>query len=546
VTTTTEAGTEVSASLPIPDPEADAASRSDLGTLARGGMLNLAGAISNGVLTFALVVVLTRGLGDAGYGAFVSAMGLFQILSNTSELGADTGLTRMTSRYLALKRPQDVRRTILAAVLPVLLVSSVFAVVLYVWAPELAEIFGRGAGSDRIADFARVFAPFLPLSATTLVLLAGTRGFGTMVPTVTVDKTARPAIQPLLALVAVAGGLGTTAVALSYAAPFAVSFAASATWLYTLLRRAERRSKRANGGRLPAARPTGDLAVRFWRFTAPRGGAGIFQVVTLWLNTLLLGRYGSTSAAGVFNAASRYVTAGLLVGVAIQQVAGPKLSELMARKSMDRAGTVYQATTAWLMVATWPLYLTFALFPTTLLSLFGRDFRGGHHALTILGLTMLLATAVGTVDVVLLMGGRSSWNFYNTVAGLVLNLALNLVLIPRYGVTGAALAWSASILTNNLAPLAQVWAFMHLHPFGRGFFRAALAAGVTYGGIGLAFRLGLGASVPSFLGYQVVAGVAYVALLWRFRQDLQLPVLWEELRRRNRRSASAPAPAPSV
>jgi O-antigen/teichoic acid export membrane protein len=149
---------------------------------------------------------------------------------------------------------------------------------------------------------------------------------------------------------------------------------------------------------------------------------------------------------------------------------------------------------------------------------------------------------VGTVDVVLLMGGRSSWNLYNTVAGLVLNVALNLILIPRYGVTGAAMAWSASILTNNLAPLVQVWTFMRLHPFGRGFFRAALAGGVTYGAVGLAFRLGLGASVLSFCGYQLVAGLAYVALLWRFRQDLQLPVLWEELRRRNRRSAPAPAP----
>ena len=543
MTTTTEAGTEVSGSPPAPDPDAESVSRSDLGTLARGGMLNLLGALSNGVLTFALVVVLTRGLGRAGYGAFVSAMGLFQILSNTAELGADTGLTRMTSRYLALKRAQDLRRTILAALVPVLVVSSVFSVVLYVWAPELAEIFGRGAGSDRIADFARVFAPFLPLSAATLVLLAGTRGFGTMVPTVAVDKTVRPAVQPLLALVAVAGGLGTTAIALSYAAPFALSFAASASSLYVLLRRAERRTKRANRGKLPPARPTVDLTVRFWKFTAPRGGAGIFQVVTLWLNTLLLGRLGSTSAAGVFNAATRYVTAGLLIGVAIQQVAGPKLSELLAKKERGRARSVYQATTAWLMVATWPLYLTFAIFPMTLLRLFGRGFGGGEHALMILGLTMLVATAVGTVDIVLLMGGRSSWNLYNTIAGLALNLALNLVLIPRYGVTGAALAWASSILTNNLAPLAQIWAFMGLHPFGRGFFRAALAAGATYGGIGLAFRLVLGTSVPSFLGYQVVAGLVYVALLWRFRHDLQLPVLWEELRRRNRRPAPVPAPS---
>ncbi len=240
------------------------------------------------------------------------------------------------------------------------------------------------------------------------------------------------------------------------------------------------------------------LASKFWRFTAPRGMAGIFQIVVLWLNTLLVGRLDSTKAAGIFNAATRYITAGLMVGVAVQQVAGPKLSELMAQRSWDRARGVYQTTTSWLMVATWPLYLTFAIFAPTLLSLFGRGFGGGAGALQVLGLTMLVATAVGTVDMVLLMGGKSSWNLFNTVVALTSNIALNLLLIPRYGGTGAAIAWSSSIIFTNLLPLVQVWKFLGMHPFGRGFPKAALAAGAAYGALGLVMRAALGTSVPVF------------------------------------------------
>lgn len=537
-----DAGSEAEAeTAPDDAAKAEADAQSDLGMLARGGMLNLVGAIASGIFTFGLVLVLTNGLGSAGYGAFASAMGLFTILSRTAELGADTGLVRTVARLRARGRVQDIRPTLLIALVPVLVVATLFGIALWLWAPELSRIFGKGEGSERIADFARVFAFFLPPSAATLVALSGTRGFGTMVPSVLVDKVSRPAVQPILAIAVFATGLGTTAVALAWAVPLAAAFAGALGWLVVLLHRAERSAARHGLDGTP--RPTAELATRFWRFTAPRGFAGIFQVTTLWLNTLLVGRLDSTNAAGIFNAATRYVTAGLMVGVAIQQVAGPKLAEVLALGDRQRASAVYQTSTAWLMTVVWPLYLTFALFSPALLRVFGSGFSAGEGVLVVLGFTMLAATAVGTVDVVLLMGGKSSWNLINTIVGLSLQIGLNVLLIPRYGVTGAAVAWSSSILVNNLAPLAQVWVFLKMHPFGKGFSRAALAALACYGGIGVAFRFGLGTSLPSFIGYQAVAGLAYLALLWRFRDALELPVLLSELRRRRGGRRTSPSPA---
>ena len=362
-----------------------------------------------------------------------------------------------------------------------------------------------------------------------------------MVPTVTVDRLGRPFVQVALALglIVLAGSHHANhgLIALSWALPQLVGAVIGLWWLWGLLLKAERRDRRLNGRR--RSRPTMVLAGKFWRFTAPRGLAGIFQIVVLWLNTLLVGRLADTAKAGIFNAATRYITAGLMVGVAVQHVAGPKLSELMAQRSWDRARGVYQTTTAWLMVATWPLYLTFALFAPTLLRVFGHGFKGGAGALEVLGVTMLVATAVGTVDMVLLMGGKSSWNLINTVVGLTSNIALNFVLIPRYGGTGAAIAWSSSILFTNLAPLIQVWKFLGMHPFGKGFPKVVLAAGAAYGALGLVLRFGLGTSLPVFALYQVLAGLLYLAMLWRHRETLQLTVLVTELKRKNRRQRAA-------
>ena len=62
------------------------------------------------------------------------------------------------------------------------------------------------------------------------------------------------------------------------------------------------------------------------------------------------------------------------------------------------------------------------------------DLRPGYQqaqgVLVILGASMLFATAVGTVDIVLLMAGKSSWNLLNAAVAVIINVALNLVFDP--------------------------------------------------------------------------------------------------------------------
>jgi O-antigen/teichoic acid export membrane protein len=515
----------------------DDAGRADLSQLARGGMLNLVGAVGNGLLSFVLVVVVTRGLRAGGAGAFFEAVALFMILAGIAGLGADAGLSRTIPRYRALGRVRDVRRGVAVGLLPVAVVAVALAAAMFAFAPELARLFARRGATDRLAEFTRALAPFLPAYAVSLVAFAATRGFGTMRPSALVDKLARPALQPLLVLVAVAAGAGSTAIAVAWGVPFLLALLAALAWLAALVRRAERRAPAA------PARPLRELAADFWRFTGPRGLAVAFQTTSLWLSTLLVGALRSTREAGVYTAATRYLVAGGLVALAIRQVMAPKLSELLARRMQRRAEAVYQATTCWMIGLNWPIYLVLIAGGPALLRVFGAGFGEGEVALVILAATMLLATAVGPVDVVLLMGGRSAWNLLNTVLALAANLLLNLVLTPRLGVAGAAIAFAGAILVNNLLPLAQVWRLLRLHPFGRGTLLAAAAAAASFGLVGLGLRALAGPSVPVLLASALLACLLYGALLWRWREPLELPDLYAALRGRAGRAGRHARPA---
>lgn len=500
--------------------------RADLSTLARGGVISLAGAVANGVFGFALIVVVTRGLRARGAGAFFEGLALFTIASNLCELGADDGLLRTIPRFRVLGRTRDLRRTLAIGLVPVVVVGVVLALVLMAFASPLADLFSKGSHqAATLATYIRILAPFLPLSAASSACLSATRGFGTVVPFVVVDNFGKPGIRPVLEVAVIAAGLGATAVALAWAGPIVVGLAVAALALRRLLLRAERRDRsRADPG---PPRPSRELAGEFWRFAAPRAVAGFFATTVFWLDTLLVGAMRSTAQAGVYTAATRYIVMGTVAIQAILLAIAPQISALITRGDYDRAQTLFETATAWLMAPAWPIYLTLALFAPLFLRVYGPEFVSGQHALLVLALAALVAMGVGPVSSILLMSGRSVWNLVNGVLALGLNVGLNLLLIPHLGIVGAAVAWAVSIVANNLAALIEVRLMIGLWPVGRGWPVVAVASTACFALIGLAVRAVLGPTLPGVAVFAVLSLGTYTAWLGRSRRLLRLPLLWE-------------------
>lgn len=504
---------------------AEAVTTTELGRLARGGSLNLAGGVCKAAAGFALVLVVTRGLGVDGAGVFFEAVAAFMILSNTAELGADTGLVRFVSGTLALSRGGELRGLLAAALWPVVLVGAVMAVGVFAAAGFLGETFTHGSGAGEVATYLRTFAVFVPVAAVVTVLLAGTRGFGVSVPLVAVQEVGIPLLRLLLVALVVAAGLGGAAVALGWAAPLLLGLAPAAWATRRLLVRAERR---------PAspARPPRLVAREFWSFAAPRGVAAFVQITILWVDVLLVGALAGARAAGVYAAASRAAIFGTLALEAVRVTIAPQISGLLARGQRRTAQDVYQTATWWLVATSWPLYLTLALFPALALSVFGPGFAEGAAALTVLSLGMLVNLGTGNNTTVLLMGGRSSWALANSAAALAANVVLNVALIPRFGIAGAAFAWVVSIAVENVAASLQLHRFMGLRPLGGGYRIVALSSVAAFGGLGLLVRA---LAAPSWwlLGLFVVVGCGlHAAVLWRYRELLHLGALTALVRRR--------------
>ncbi len=506
------------------------ATRSDLHALARDGVIALGGTFAAGVLGFVLVIIVTRGVGSHGAGIFFEAVALFMILSSVSVLGADTGLVRSISRFRALGREQDLRPTLLVGLGPVFLVSILFSVIVFALAPQLAGIFMRGAGLEEGTKAIRLLAPFLPLSSGAIAVLAGARGFGKILPYIGLEKVGKALLRPVCAIAVLAMGLGTVAVTVSWAVPLVVIFPIAIVLLLRYVRASEREA--AGRGHQGERTPLGPLAREFWSFAFPRGIGFLFQLSLVWVDILLVGALRSPAEAGIYAAASRFALMGLLAMDAIRLVLAPQISALLAVGDRERAGHLYKVATWWQIASTWPVYLTLAVFAPLLMRMFGPEFAKGEAALVILSLSFLAAPGSGNVNVILLMAGKSRWNLANTFVSLTINIVLNLVLIPRLGITGAALAWAASMLFDSIAPLVQVRLLLGLHPFGSGYLRVTLASVACFGLLGIGARLLLGSSLVALVTLLVVGLAVYARLLWRSRHMLELPLVWEAIKSR--------------
>jgi O-antigen/teichoic acid export membrane protein len=498
----------------------------ELSTVARQFSVTLASSIVSAALGFALTLIVARGIGAEAAGVFFITLGVFAVTMGVLKLGADLGAMRMIARYLALGKPDAVRTVIFAGIVPVALLSVVAAVGVIVVAPELGPRIARNASSVDVASLLRAVIIFLPVATVSAVVIAATRGFGTMTPFIVTEQLGTPLLSTLAVGIVVAlEPTALTLVGIAWAAPL---FLGLVYGLFALRRLVDA---------LPAQREdllSGPIWREFWRFASVRGGASFALILVRWLDVILVGILASAREAGIYAVISRLLFVGTITQRAIIRVLGPRFSALLAIDDRARTQTLYQTSTGWLVALSFPFYLLVSVFASVAVLMFGPEFKPGATPLAIISIAMLVNIATGPATTILLMAGKASWNLANSYGSLVLNAGLNVVLIPSLGITGAAIAWAVSILFQNLVPTSQIFHAFRLHPFGPGALAAGTVALLVYGGGGAAIKVIAQPSPAATVLIALALTLIYLAVLWRFRDLLAIDSLRQSIRLRAR------------
>lgn len=493
---------------------------------ARNGMIGLAGSAVAAVAGLLLNVVVGRNLGVAAAGTFYVVVAVLTVVSTVSKLGADTAMVWALPRQRALGRPQDCLRVVLAGMGPVVALSASLGLLVFLGAEPLAARVVDIDQAATMADLLRWTAPCLAIIGPCAVLIAALRGLGSISMFALIQNVLIAGSRPLVVFVSVLAGGGLLAAVLAWNLPVLIGLVIAAL----VLRRMLRSLSQPESGE---PRPLSVVAKEFWRFAGARSVAAIVEVGIVWADVLIVSALTGSREAGIYAAASRFITTGTLVEASMRVALAPMISSRLAVGDRRGVEELYQSATQWIIAFSWPLYVALACFADVLLSVFGPGFSDGAPALRLLAIAMLVATATGNSQTILLMSGRSGWQLVNKSLALILNIILNLLLVPRYGAIGAAVAWSVTIVVDSVVVLVQVRYLVGIRLQLAGLVRAMIVGIGSFGAIGVCAVMLFGQTTLTTVIALIVAGVLHAAILYLQRQHFDVDVFRAAIRRRS-------------
>lgn len=478
----------------------------ELAQAARGGLATMVGAGASALLGFVLSIVLARALGSYGSGVVYQAIAVFMIALSLTRLGMDTTAVWLLPRLMSQDR-HLVRPAVHGILVPALVAPSVVVLAWYVGAPWRAD-------NDVIGAIDAV-AVFLPAAAVMTVALAATRAFGGVVPFNLVGNVLVPGLRPLLIVGSVALGATVAGSALGWAAPWAVGMVVGLWVLWVQMRR-------TLGPRTGPLLPDRDLAGRIAGYGLPRVLAAALDQALVWLDVLLVGLIAGPAAAGIYGAASRFIRGGLVVSTAFRIVVAPRFSALLAQRRLEDVARLYVTTSGWILLLGAPAYLVLANYGPTVLSWLGEDFTDGVTALAILSLGTLVVLAAGNIQSLLLMSGRSGVSALNKALVVAFNAVANLILVPIYGINGAAVAWTVSMVLDTALAAWWVARTEGISPAAGSILRVLAAVLLTVGLPGFLLARFLGQGLVPLVVSILAGGLLLAGYAWLDRRRLRL------------------------
>ncbi len=404
-------------------------SDSDRGQTQRAALTVFFIRVFSAAIAFASQVVLARWMGSFEYGVFVFVWVWVLILSVISSAGLNVSMMRFLPQYTEQKSFDLLRGLLFRGRLIIFSFAALFSAlalaVLYVW-------------PDLVRDYYLLPAYIVFFCVPVIVLTDAQDCIGRAYSWMHVALVPPYILRPLLVLVSMgsAAALGFPMVATTAAGCAVIAaFLTYATQTIFLQRR------------LAATVPAGPRAydTRFWMLTAlPILFVEGIDLLLYNTDVLLISHYMTPSDAGIYFASLKTIGLVSFVHYAVGSSIANRISSLKARGDTAGLEIFVRDAAAWTF---WPSLLAITgllIVGKPLLWLFGSEFTSGYSVMAILAVGILLRAAVGPAEFVMNMMGEQKTCATVLFFSVIANVALNVLLIPLYGLVGAAIATSLS------------------------------------------------------------------------------------------------------
>ncbi len=387
-------------------------------------------------LSFITGIFLARLLGASDFGIYTYAFAWTQLLILVGTLGLDKLIVREVAVYQTKSNWSLLRGLLKWANLIVFLVSMA----LVVGAIAIAWGFNMATDSEQFRAFC-VAVFLVPISVLRNLRLSAMKGLRKIV----IGLMPELLLAPLLLLgltgcsyLFLEGNLTAFWVILMRVISALITLVIGAKLLDRVLPNIAKEAK-------PEYQP------KAWLSSAlPFMFLGSLFIIKSRTDILMLGAIQGAKAAGIYFAVSRGAHLINFILGSVNAVLAPNIASLYADGKTKQLQRVITKSARVVLLISLPITAAMIAFGYWYLLLFGQDFTQGTLALTILCVGQMVHASAGSVALILNMTGNERFTFISSLAGTGLNVVLNAVLIPRWGIEGAALATTSTTILVNL------------------------------------------------------------------------------------------------
>lgn len=466
-----------------------------LNTLVKGaGITAIAIALSK-ILTYLFRIVVARFEGPEAYGQISLALMAASFAGTISLLAVNKSLKKYIPEFRVDNEKRKIKGIVLSTLHITLPLSLIASIILFTYAGFIAENIFE---SPELTILLQIVAwkPFF--SNLAAIYLDTTIGYNKIIYRETTRKIVQNTVQLTIATILIIAGYGVAGAALG---SLIGVITAAILGLYFL-------EKKVGPVIFSKVKPDYQHK-KVLKYSSPLIIAATISTVMSWADIALVGYFMDDASVGVYNAALPTAALVLIPLTAMSSLSVSGLSEL-AKRDNKNLETTLKTSTYWIFSLVFPTFLILTLFSSqTLNLLFGSEYTVAATALTILALGYLANGSVGLTSSFLKSSGHTKPIMYTTTVALITNIGLNIILIPIYGIIGAAIATSSSIIILNLLNYSLVWKLEGINTVPRKIWKPGIIAAVSLGTIYLLTET-LFATAPAWL--LIPAGITFYTI----------------------------------
>lgn len=481
--------------------------------VAKGAGIAFAGTFIGLILAYSSRMVIARWLGASDYGLVCIGFAGMTIGAGLSLVGLPAAIQRYVSFYKGKEDAGRIRGTIIGALEISFPLSIIFALFLFFGADWLViHVFQE----PKLTLILRIFSVGIPFWALADSFVSATVGFQDLRYRVYVNEL----FQNIFKLVAIVAFLTLGFGAIGAAWGWVLAVIGMPLLAFYFLQKKVFPVFNTKTKAIPMKR---ELLSFSWPliFTTFAG------LIMGYMDTLMLGYFSTAYNVGIYNAALPTARVLGMGSGAFALIFLPVASELYAKKREQDLRGIYTAVTKWILSIILPGFLLMALFSDWIMRiLFGSEFVVGAPALSILAFSFFISSLFGLSGSLLLVYGRTKILMVCSFAAAGTNFILNSLLIPIYGIKGAAIATGVSVVLGGLLSLFFVYRVAKMQPFKKSYLKPVIASLLAVSTVYAITKYVVGVSIPSLIGMLFVFLALYFFLLLLFksfeREDLMI------------------------